>query len=72
MAKSKATKQEKKEHRVVRYLKEVRAEVQKVSWPSRRNATNLTLIVLGVTVIMSAALGLIDWAFTELFALIIG
>ncbi|MBM3190150.1 MAG: preprotein translocase subunit SecE, partial [Chloroflexi bacterium] len=40
----------KKENRIVRYFKEVRAELSKVVWPSRRNATNLTAIVLGVTV----------------------
>jgi len=32
----------------------------------------LTLIVLGVTAAMSAALGLIDWLFAKLFTLIIG
>ena len=56
---------EKKESRVVRYFKEVRAEIRKVVWPSRKATTNLTLIVLGVTAAMSAALGLIDWVFAQ-------
>lgn len=72
MAKNKTTKQAKKENRIVRYFKEVRSEVQKVSWPSRRSATNLTLIVLGVTATMSATLGLVDWIFAQLLALVIG
>ena len=71
MAKSR-TKPAKKENRVKRYFREVRAEIQKVVWPSRKQATNLTLIVLGVTTSMSIALGIIDWLFTQLFALIIG
>jgi len=62
----------KKENRIVRYFKEVRAELSKVVWPSRRNATNLTAIVLGVTVAMSALMGLLDWVFSKLFALIMG
>lgn len=61
-----------RENRVVRYLKEVRAELRKVTWPSRRVATNLTIIVITVTVLASAALGLVDWVFARLFALIIG
>jgi preprotein translocase subunit SecE len=55
-----------------RYFREVRGEVQKVVWPTRRAATNLTMIVLGVTVAMSAALGFIDWFFSRVFALIVG
>jgi len=61
----------KKDSRIVRYLKEVRAEIRKVVWPSREAATRLTAIVLAVTVVMSAAMGLLDWLFSKLFALII-
>ncbi|MFP3897395.1 MAG: preprotein translocase subunit SecE [Anaerolineales bacterium] len=57
--------------RIVRYLKEVRAEVRKVVWPSRPVAINLTVIVLAVTVFMSVLLGLVDWIFTKLFAFIV-
>ena len=69
MAKKTAT--VKKEYRIVRYLKEVRAEVRKIIWPSRRSTANLTGIVLAVTVSMSIALGLVDWVFTQVFGLII-
>jgi len=62
----------KKENRIVRYFKEVRAELRRVVWPSRRTTVRLTSIVFGVTVAMSVALGLIDWVFTQMFALIIG
>ena len=71
MAKKKAVAR-KKEHRVIRYLREVRAEIRKVIWPSRQSTINLTSIVLGVTVAMSVAMGLLDWLFARLFALIIG
>ena len=67
MAKAKV----KKENAIIRYFKETRAELRKVNWPTRRQALNLTLIVIGVTVIMSALLGVIDWLFAQLFALII-
>ncbi len=45
--------------------------MKKVVWPSRQEATNLTIIVLAVTVTMAASLGLIDYLLTKLFALII-
>ena len=72
MAKKASTPAKKKQNRVIRYLREVRAELQKVVWPSRRSAVNLTMIVLGVTAAMSIAMGLMDWIFTKLFALIVG
>jgi preprotein translocase subunit SecE len=62
----------KKENVVIKYLKETRAELKKVSWPSRQEATNLTLIVIAVTTFMALLLGFIDYIFTKLFGLIIG
>jgi len=60
-----------KENAIVRYFKETRAELRKVNWPTRRQAINLTLIVLAVTVFMAALLGTIDYLFAQLFSLII-
>ena len=70
MAKKKA-KEKKKGNRIIRYFTEVRAEVSRVIWPTREVATRLTLIVLGVTVAMSIAMGFLDWVFTKLFELIV-
>jgi preprotein translocase subunit SecE len=57
---------------VVRYFRETRAELGKVSWPTRREALNLTLIVLAVTLTMAAFLGSLDYVFTQFFELVIG
>ena len=72
MAKKKSDQKEKKENRILRYFKEVRAEIKRVVWPSQRTTLNLTGIVLAVTTGMSLALGLVDWVFTKLFGLLIG
>ncbi len=61
-----------KENVVVRYLRQTWAELKKVHWPSRREATNLTMIVLAVTVTMSAFLGLVDWLSALFFSLLVG
>jgi preprotein translocase subunit SecE len=62
----------KKENVVIKYLKETRAELKKVNWPSRQEATNLTLIIIIVTTFMALLLGLIDYIFSKLFELILG
>lgn len=51
---------------IVRYFKGTRTELRKVTWPTREEATNLTLIVLGVTIGMAALLGLLDFVFNTL------
>lgn len=56
---------------IVRYLKETRAELRKVTWPSRKEAWNLTLIVLVTTVIMSLILGFSDFLFSEIMKYIV-
>lgn len=56
---------------IVRYLRETWYELKKVSWPTRREAANLTLIVIAVTAFMSVVLGLMDWLFQTAFALLL-
>ena len=69
MAKAQAVKEP---NAIVRYFRETRLELGKVSWPTREEAINLTLIVLAVTVGMAAFLGVLDFGFTKLFELIVG
>lgn len=59
-------------NRIQRYLRETIGELKKVNWPTRREAINLTVVVLIVTFSMSAVLGLLDFLFSRLFALILG
>jgi len=60
-----------KENRVMQYFRETRAELRKVVWPTRQEAINLTLIVLGTIVVMSVFFGAIDYLLTALFRLLI-
>jgi len=61
----------KQDNAIVRYFKETWVELKKVNWPTRREALNLTLIVLAVTIFMAALLGVIDLFFTWTFSLIL-
>ena len=68
MAKSVAEKKT-GENRVFRYFRETYYELKRVSWPTRSEALNLTVIVIVVTMTLAVILGLMDAAFSEVFAL---
>ena len=57
---------------IVRFYRETVGELRKVTWPTRQEAINLTIIVLIVTFGMSAFLGMLDYLFSQLFGLILG
>jgi preprotein translocase subunit SecE len=60
-----------RENRLMQYFRETRAELRKVVWPTRQEATNLTLIVVGTVVAMSVFFGAIDYLLTALFRFLI-
>jgi len=51
---------------ILRYLRDTRAELRKVTWPTREEAWKLTLIVLGTVVVMSIILGAADFIFGKI------
>ncbi len=53
---------------VRRYFRETIGELKKVNWPTRKEAQNLTMIVLAVIVLMTVFLGGLDFLFTLGFA----
>ena len=56
---------------MTQYFRETRAELRKVVWPTRQEAINLTLIVVGTIVAMSIFFGAIDYVLTALFRFLI-
>ncbi len=68
MAKKKTT----RGNALTRFYRETVGELRKVTWPTRQEAINLTIIVLIVTFGMSAFLGVLDYLFSRLFVLILG
>ena len=72
MAKSVADKKTEKktgENRVIRYFRETYYELKRVSWPTRSEALNLTVIVIVVTMTLAVILGLMDWVFSAAFGM---
>jgi len=58
-------------NRITKYFKEVRAEIRKVTWPSRAEVTRLSTIVIVVLVAGSVVMALVDYAFSWLMKIII-
>ena len=57
---------------IQRFYRETVGELRKVSWPTRREAANLTLIVLIVVLSMVLILGSLDLFFSWLLSLLVG
>lgn len=60
----------KKPNAIQRYFSETVGELRKVTWPTRKEATRLTIIVLAVTIGFGLYLGLMDYLFSRFFALL--
>ncbi len=74
MAKTKSsapTTTPRKENAIVEYFKETRAELRKVTWPTREETRTLTTIIVIVTIAMAIFLGLLDYIFQIVVAGII-
>jgi preprotein translocase subunit SecE len=62
------TRRVKKDNFLISYLKETRAELRKVHWPTQQEARTLMLVVMGVTIAMAVLLGSLDLVFGRLMA----
>lgn len=68
MSRSVSTKP-KPDNALVRYFKDTRAEVAKVTWPTREEGLRLTWVVLVVTTVSAVVLFGVDSFFSLLIAL---
>jgi len=52
--------------KIVSFLKEVKLEMKKVNWPSRKETIKYTLIIIAVSIAVAAFLGGLDYIFTTM------
>jgi preprotein translocase subunit SecE len=57
--------------KAIRFFKEVRAELGKVSWPSRKEVIGSTAVVLISVFILSFFLGLVDVVLNKIMSAIL-
>ena len=50
-----------------RLAREIWSESKKVNWPDRETTRNLTVVVIGISIVLGAALGGIDWVLFQVF-----
>ncbi len=72
MAKVDRKSSRKQQNFITRYFRETIGELRKVTWPTRKEATSLTIVVLIVIAVMSAFLGILDFIYSRFFILILG
>ncbi|MCX6743055.1 MAG: preprotein translocase subunit SecE [Candidatus Parcubacteria bacterium] len=50
--------------KITAYIKDSIAELKKVTWPTKKQTTNYTLLVIGVSLSLAAFIGIIDYLLT--------
>lgn len=58
--------------RTVDFLREVRTELSKVSWPSRNELIGSTTVVIIITLILAAFTGVIDFILSIILSRLLG
>jgi len=53
------------------FFREVIAELKKVSWPTRQEATRLTMIIIAATLISGMAIGLLGYLLAQTLSAIV-
>ena len=53
----------KKQNKIVKFFKEVKSEMKKVVWPSKKQLVNNTLIVIAVVAIIGVIIAIFDAIF---------
>lgn len=51
-------------NKLTNYLKESVIEMKKVTWPTKKETYNYTLLVIGISIAVALFLGLLDYLFT--------
>ena len=60
-----------KKNRLMKFFRETKSEMKKVSWPSKAQLIRNTVVILAFVVIMTVVLSLVDFGFERLLSLIV-
>jgi preprotein translocase subunit SecE len=58
--------------RVVVFLREVRAELVKVNWPSQQELVGSTSVVIVLSIVLAIFIGLVDFLLSGLLSFLLG
>ncbi|MBI4653013.1 preprotein translocase subunit SecE [Candidatus Kuenenbacteria bacterium] len=51
-------------NKLIQYFKDSKTELKKVTWPTKKEAINHTLNVIGISIALAVFLGIIDYFLT--------
>jgi preprotein translocase subunit SecE len=57
--------------KLTNYIKTSVEEMKKVSWPTKKETYNYTLLVIGISIALALFLGALDFGFSKAFELLI-
>ena len=60
-----------KKNRLMKFFRETKSEMKKVSWPSKDQLVRNTVVILAFVIIMTIVLSLVDFGFEKLLSLIV-
>jgi len=55
----------------VSLFRDLKSEIKKVSWPTPRQAANMTAVIVALSAALGLFLGAVDFGFQELFRLLL-
>jgi len=55
----------------IQYIKDSKAELKKVKWPTKKQIIDGTILVIIISVVVGTLLGVSDYLFAQLFAVIL-
>lgn len=58
--------------RLRKNINDISAELRKVTWPTREETRNLTIVVIGISAVIGALLAVVDIILTQLYTLLEG
>lgn len=50
--------------KTIDFIREAKAELMKVNWPTKKQTMNYTLIIIGVSIVVALFLGGLDYVFS--------
>ena len=65
------TKEAKKENKLLSFFKGAKSELKKVSWPTKKELANMTVVVLVVVAIMTVLIWGLDFMFKGLLGIFV-
>ncbi len=54
------------------YLRDTRAELRHVSWPTRQQTINNTILVVAISIVVALFLGALDYGFGDVLKRLLG